>query len=505
VRRRRPPGAVLAALAVVALLLVGCRAQIDVEVVVDDDGSGEVTATLALDPDAADQLLDLRAGLPLEDLSQAGWWIEPPAVGEDGWTRIQATKEFGTPAQLSEIFDELDGPEGVFRSIELQRTRTFARVDYRLSGVLDPTGGFDQFADPELTEALGASVGEVADQLDAAPADVSVMLRVDLPGDLRESLVSGPTVPVANGRAWAVTLNDPAPVVVDASTTSRLVAPLVLRGVAVVAAVLAGLVLLGHALRLIRPESRRRPASTVRPRVAARASHPSRAAAAPTEGSPIVAPASAPRVVALDAMGVLYREGDDVRRLLIPFARQRGSLLSDDELIERARALSLGRITTAEFWSTAGVAGEAHELDREYLALHQLNPGVVRFLRALRERGIRAACVTNDAASWATTLRRRHSLDALIDLWVISGAVGVRKPDAPIFEALRRLARVPAAEIMVIDDDRTNLDAARAMGFRTAWFAPEGEVTDANGHAVLRSLAFAEDQRPATTEPAVQA
>jgi FMN phosphatase YigB (HAD superfamily) len=76
----------------------------------------------------------------------------------------------------------------------------------------------------------------------------------------------------------------------------------------------------------------------------------------------------------------------------------------------------------------------------------------------------------------------------LIDLWVISGAVGVRKPDTPIFEVLRRVAHVPANEILVIDDEPRNLDAARALGFRTAWFRPEGPTGDANGHPVLRSL-----------------
>lgn len=492
----------LALVIALALVVTACQAELDVEVVVEEEGDGVVTAVLLLDPESADALLDLGTGtgLLLVDLARAGWLIDPPTVGDDGWTRVAATKEFGTPEQLSEVLLELDGPDGVLRSVELSRVRSFARVDYRLSGLLDPTGGFGQFGDDELEAALGVPLAELAQQAGLEPGDVDIAFRVELPGDLREGLVTGTTLPGEGAVGWSVTLADTEPVVLDTATTSRLVAPLVLRGVAVVAAVLAGLVLLGQVLRLIRPESRRRPIPAPHPAVRARAPRPAPPAAvvAPPPDAAGDQPVP-PKVVALDAMGVLYKEGDDVHQLLIPFARERGSLLTEGELAARARSLSLGRITPAEFWSGIGVTGEAHELDQEYLARHQLNPGVVRFLRALRERGIRAACVTNDAAAWATALRRRHSLEGLIDLWVISGSVGVRKPDPPIYEALRRLAQVPTGDIMVIDDDLANLDAARSLGFRTAWYAPRAAEGEANGHAILRSL----DVGPAeTTAPA---
>ena len=101
---------------------------------------------------------------------------------------------------------------------------------------------------------------------------------------------------------------------------------------------------------------------------------------------------------------------------------------------------------------------------------------------------MQVACVTNDSTAWANKLRARHSLEGLIDPWIISGAVGVRKPDAPIFEVLRRVAGQPPGLIMVVDDDLRNLDSARDMGFRTAWFSSQAHSDDANGHAILRSF-----------------
>lgn len=111
---------------------------------------------------------------------------------------------------------------------------------------------------------------------------------------------------------------------------------------------------------------------------------------------------------------------------------------------------------------------------------------MVRYLRKLRSDGVRAACITNDGADWAHKLRASHSLDGLIDPWVVSGSVGVRKPDAPIFEVLRRIAGVPVNQILIVDDDLDVLDAARQLGFGTAWFKPDGEKADARDHDLWR-------------------
>ena len=196
-------------------------------------------------------------------------------------------------------------------------------------------------------------------------------------------------------------------------------------------------------------------------------------------------------MVALDGMGVLYREGDDIARILVPFVRARGCTAPLDDIVARARLLSLGRITPAEFWQTVGVVGDANQLDDEYLSYFQLSPGVVGFLRSLRAQGVQVACVTNDSAVWANKLRHRHSLDGLIDPWVISGSVGVRKPHAPIYEVLRRVTQLAPHDILIVDDSLDNLDAAKVLGFSTAWYCPGATTDGSRGHAVLRSFAVA--------------
>jgi FMN phosphatase YigB (HAD superfamily)/DNA-binding XRE family transcriptional regulator len=51
-----------------------------------------------------------------------------------------------------------------------------------------------------------------------------------------------------------------------------------------------------------------------------------------------------------------------------------------------------------------------------------------------------------------------------------SSEIGALKPDKAIYDAAQALAEVPANEILLIDDDRTNLMAAEKLGWHVMWF-----------------------------------
>ena len=498
----------LVALVLAVLVGAGCRADVAVDIEVADDGSGLVMVEMVLDAQATEGLADLGvdATLPLSDLAQAGWDVDRPETDASGETRIAARKAFGNPAQLTEVMNDLAGEDGVFRDFRLTRQQSFGRVDYSLTGVIDPSEGFDAFGDEDLTTALGRSLSSIAvsPPYEASPEDVGFVVNVRLPGEFQEEGSSGTIVQgelSADGN-WTTDLAGPE-VDVALQTARRSTAAQVARGVAVVAAVLAAVVLLAQILRVFSARRRRLAEERARAnrqaaRRAAAASTDAGSAATPsstsaTEGADVAddeEPTEAPeyRVVALDGPGVLYREGDDIRQLLVPFARERGSTAAPEEIADKARLLSLGRLTPADFWRVIGVDGDPNELDSAYLATHQLTTGVVRYLRSLRDREIRVACITNDSAAWAMKLRGGHSLDGLIDPWVVSGSVGVRKPDAPLFEVLRRVTGEPTSAILVIDDDLDNLDAARDLGFGTRWFTLDGHRAEARGHEVMRGF-----------------
>lgn len=85
-------------------------------------------------------------------------------------------------------------------------------------------------------------------------------------------------------------------------------------------------------------------------------------------------------------------------------------------------------------------------------------------LSGLQARGVRVAVVSN----WDTRLR--DTLDALslpLDAMVISGEVGVEKPDPEIFRIAARRLDVPLERSVHLGDDPENdLAAARAVGCR---------------------------------------
>ncbi len=489
-----------AALFALVLLLTGCDAEILTTIQVEDDGSGTVEVAVVLDPELARELPDLEAaGLALADADDSGWSVEPRELDDDGRTRIRAQKAFANPAQFAETMDEIAGSEGLFGGFSLVKESSFAQVSYAVNGRL-AANGFSGFSDAELDALLGESLETFVERLNADPSQVNVRLSLTLPGEVRPDGSNGTRLDQASdstARFWSTTLSNSSEVIVQSESTTREIGPLVALGVAVLSGAVALLLALAVVLRVLQNRQKPAPKATNRPSARAPKKDPEIVL---SDQDPDTAVSANPTVVALDGMGVLYGTAADIDDVLIPFCFEKGSPLTADEIAARARQLSLGRIEPSAFWQLVGVPGDPSELDDEYLAKHALKPGVVKFLRSLRDREVRVACFTNDSATWARKLRQRHSLDTLVDPWVVSGAVGVRKPDRPIFEVLRRLTGQPPANILVVDDQLHILDAARALGYRTAWFAPDAAAEDARGHSILRSFDVPDQPAP---EPAV--
>lgn len=178
-----------------------------------------------------------------------------------------------------------------------------------------------------------------------------------------------------------------------------------------------------------------------------------------------------PAVVVLDAMGVLYRDGDEVTRLLVPYLRDKGCAETPDAIRATYHSCSRGEFGTHSLWARLGMSGVASDV--EYCGTHRLTPGVVPALERLGETGIRLACLTNDTAEWSRILRRRFRLDRYIDHWCVSAEVGVRKPDPRVYRALLDTLGVAPADTLFVDDRGPNLLPAREIGMHTILFSSD--------------------------------
>jgi HAD superfamily hydrolase (TIGR01509 family) len=177
------------------------------------------------------------------------------------------------------------------------------------------------------------------------------------------------------------------------------------------------------------------------------------------------------KVLVLDAMGVIFSVGDDVKDLLFPFIFEKGGT-KDTALINQSyRSASLGEISAFEFWMTVGIDPR---LEDEYLQRHKPATGLLYFLDAVKSHKLEIWCLSNDLSEWSKKLRDKFELDRYFNGFVISGDVYIRKPDPLIYQHLLRQLKVSANDVTFVDDRPGNLDAALALGITTILFKAEG-------------------------------
>ena len=82
-------------------------------------------------------------------------------------------------------------------------------------------------------------------------------------------------------------------------------------------------------------------------------------------------------------------------------------------------------------------------------------------VRAVRAAGLRTGLLSN---SWGMADYRRHLFPGMFDVVVISGEVGMRKPEERIFRHAAGLLGLDPAECVFIDDIDVNVAAAEAIG-----------------------------------------
>ena len=115
-------------------------------------------------------------------------------------------------------------------------------------------------------------------------------------------------------------------------------------------------------------------------------------------------------------------------------------------------------------------------------------PGVARTLRALRDRGIAMAVLTN---GWNPMQMRKAERAGFHETVLVSSDIGVQKPAVQAFEILlQALKTAPAETWYVGDDPRGDVAGAAAAGLRTVWIDWEAKQypsdVPAPGHTIAR-------------------
>ena len=149
-------------------------------------------------------------------------------------------------------------------------------------------------------------------------------------------------------------------------------------------------------------------------------------------------------------------DGDEVKRAF----RDR------PEAMALLRRLEAGELTEEEFaplfGPLIGVREDRTEglVDRLFAGM-QPEEGMIEALRRARAAGIRTGLISN---SWGRGRYDRDSFSELFDGVVISGEVGLYKPQPEIFRLGAERVGVAPAACVFVDDLRENCDGAERVG-----------------------------------------
>lgn len=139
-----------------------------------------------------------------------------------------------------------------------------------------------------------------------------------------------------------------------------------------------------------------------------------------------------------------------------------------------------GRIPKDRFYPTLvealGIrAVSADTLLEDYRANYPsyavLNPGARETIMAVKTDGLLAGVITNGNERVQKAKLAATGLHDMLDLVVVSEAVGLRKPDAAIFEyATSGLGVALDSALFVGDNPEVDIIGASGAGMQTAWF-----------------------------------
>lgn len=199
-------GVALAAVAA-AVLALGCRADIVVDVDIAHDGAGEVTVEITFDEEVMRWTPDLAELITHDEL--VGWDISQQVSDTTAGQRlvVVASKRFASPAELAEVLGEIDRPAdgsaGLFRSATYVGSRDGARVRYELTLTVGLDRPVSELVNPAVADALEG------EQFGMPIADIEA--RAGAPLDELVTLVVQASVPNGTARfpdSGAMTLNE---------------------------------------------------------------------------------------------------------------------------------------------------------------------------------------------------------------------------------------------------------------------------------------------------------
>lgn len=194
--------------------------------------------------------------------------------------------------------------------------------------------------------------------------------------------------------------------------------------------------------------------------------------------------------IIFDAMGVIFKVGDDTNDLLVPFVQERNKIITQEEINKVYMDASLGKITSGEFWKKMNIPESEKEKDPciEYLdSCLTLDENFIEVAKELKDN-YNLAILSNDVGEWSAYLRKKYKIDEIVEFSVISGDVKCRKPNVEIYQIAIKQTGVEARDCVFIDDRDKNLVPAIEQGMHSIKFLRDEESTTLENISVINNF-----------------
>jgi putative hydrolase of the HAD superfamily len=192
---------------------------------------------------------------------------------------------------------------------------------------------------------------------------------------------------------------------------------------------------------------------------------------------------AAPQAVVFDFGGVMTVEHPD-KETVVNFIRESLQLSPQEfETVnkEKRKALRLGT-TDLEFWlSYSQVKGIALPCDwvEEFTEVLNkglsTNPNMYALVEELRRKNVVVAMLSNIDGGRAKLIRSFGYYQPFKPT-LLSCEIGVDKPDPKAFQILLDTLKLPAQDVIFIDDKTENVEAAKKLGIDAIHFVSEDQL-----------------------------
>ena len=174
--------------------------------------------------------------------------------------------------------------------------------------------------------------------------------------------------------------------------------------------------------------------------------------------------------VIFDVMGVIFKDGDSINGLLVPYLRNINRNITREKVYDLYLKGSAGKLKSRDIWRKLNVAHIFPKVEKDFLnKCFRLDKSFIKTAKTLKKK-YKLAILSNDVLEWSDHLRKKHDLDRFFNVIVISGEVKCRKPQEKIYRIILKKTRAKPENCVFIDDKSRNLIPAAEMGFKTIKF-----------------------------------